>query len=122
MLSATSYLSGQTGRTPVIHVLTVHLYWTIRLNTYLLGLVTSLLYLIIFYLLVRYDLDRLLAHLSELFERDCSALNQRRERPWASKRQPIDFKRCCTDWLNAQGKYGSAGRAFEATALTRMRN
>ena len=99
MLSATSYLSGQTGRTPVIHVLTVHLYWTIRLNTYLLGLVTSLLYLIIFYLLVRYDLDRLLAHLSELFERDCSALNQRRERPWASKRQPIDFKRCCTDWL-----------------------
>jgi hypothetical protein len=23
-----------------------------------------------------------------------------RERPWASKRQPIDFKRCCTDRLN----------------------
>ena len=30
-------------------------------------------------------------------------LNQVRERPWASKRQPIDFKRCCTDRLNAQG-------------------
>src|SRR6202008_428353 len=25
-----------------------------------------------------------------------------RERPWASKRQPIDYKRCCTDRLNAQ--------------------
>ena len=25
-----------------------------------------------------------------------------RERPWASKRQPIDCKRCCTDRLNAQ--------------------
>ena len=24
-----------------------------------------------------------------------------RERPWASKRQPIDYKRCCTDRLNA---------------------
>jgi len=22
-------------------------------------------------------------------------------RPWASKHQPIDYKRCCTDWLNA---------------------
>jgi hypothetical protein len=24
-----------------------------------------------------------------------------RARPWASKRQPIDYKRCCTDRLNA---------------------
>jgi hypothetical protein len=37
----------------VTHVLTVHFYWTIRLNTYSPGLVTSLLYLVIFYLLIR---------------------------------------------------------------------
>jgi hypothetical protein len=36
------------------HVFTVHLYWTIRLNTYSPGLVTSLLYLVIFYLVIRY--------------------------------------------------------------------
>ena len=40
----------------VTHVLTVHLYWTTRLNTYSPGLVTSLLYLVIFYLLIRYGL------------------------------------------------------------------
>jgi hypothetical protein len=40
------------------HVITVHLYWTIRLNTYSPGLLTSLLYLVIFYLLVRYGLCR----------------------------------------------------------------
>jgi hypothetical protein len=40
----------------VTHVLTVHLYWTVRLNTYSPGLVTSLLYLVIFYLLIRYGL------------------------------------------------------------------
>jgi Protein of unknown function with HXXEE motif len=40
----------------VTHVLTVHLYWTIRLNTYSPGLLTSLLYLVIFYLLIRYGL------------------------------------------------------------------
>jgi hypothetical protein len=40
----------------VTHVLTVHLYWTIRLNTYSPGLVTSLLYLVIFYVLIRYGL------------------------------------------------------------------
>ncbi len=33
-------------------------------------------------------------------------LNQRPRRPWASKRQPIDCKRCCTDRLNAQGNSG----------------
>jgi len=37
----------------VTHVLTVHLYWTIRLNSYSPGLVTSLLYLVIFYLLIK---------------------------------------------------------------------
>ena len=40
----------------VTHVFTVHLYWTIRLNTYSPGLVTSLLYVVIFYLLIRYGL------------------------------------------------------------------
>ena len=36
------------------HALTVHLYWTIRRNTYSPGLLTSLLYVVVFYLLVRY--------------------------------------------------------------------
>ncbi len=40
----------------VTHVATVHLYWTIRRNTYSPGLVTSLLYVIVFYLLIRYGL------------------------------------------------------------------
>ncbi len=40
----------------VTHVFTVHLYWTIRRNTYSPGLVTSVLYLIVFYLLIRYGL------------------------------------------------------------------
>src|SRR5580693_1388200 len=31
----------------------------------------------------------------------CGSINVR-ERPWASKRRPIDYKRCCTDRLNAQ--------------------
>jgi hypothetical protein len=35
----------------------------------------------------------------------CASINVR-ERPWASKRQPIDYKRCCTDRLNAQGLSG----------------
>src|SRR5215471_6198274 len=30
----------------------------------------------------------------------CGSINVR-ERPWASKRQPIDYRRCCTDRLNA---------------------
>jgi Protein of unknown function with HXXEE motif len=38
------------------HTLTVHFYWTIRLNTYSPGLATSLLYVVIFYLLIRYGL------------------------------------------------------------------
>src|SRR5215467_14692195 len=40
----------------VTHVVTVHLYWTIRRNTYSPGLLTSLLYVIVFYLLIRYGL------------------------------------------------------------------
>ncbi len=40
----------------VTHVATVHVYWTIRRNTYSPGLVTSLLYVIDFYLLIRYGL------------------------------------------------------------------
>src|SRR6266481_390013 len=35
----------------------------------------------------------------------CGSINVR-ERPWASKRQPIDYKRCCTDRLNAHLKSG----------------
>ena len=38
----------------VTHAATVHVYWTIRRNTYSPGLVTSLLYVIVFYLLIRY--------------------------------------------------------------------
>jgi hypothetical protein len=38
----------------VTHVFTVHLYWTIRRNTYSPGLLTSTLYLIVFYLLIKY--------------------------------------------------------------------
>jgi hypothetical protein len=41
----------------VTHVLTVHLYWTIRRKTYSPGLLTSLLYVIVFYLLIRYGVD-----------------------------------------------------------------
>jgi hypothetical protein len=40
----------------VTHVVTFHLYWTIRFNTYSPGLVTSLLYVVIFYLLIKYGL------------------------------------------------------------------
>src|SRR4029077_12365343 len=35
----------------------------------------------------------------------CGSINAR-ERPWASKRQPIDYKRCCTDRLNAHRELG----------------
>jgi hypothetical protein len=38
----------------VTHTLTVHLYWSLRRNTYSPGLLTSVLYVIIFYLLIRY--------------------------------------------------------------------
>ena len=40
----------------VTHAITVHVYWTIRRNTYSPGLLTSLLYVIVFYLLIRYGL------------------------------------------------------------------
>ena len=38
----------------VTHAFTVHVYWTIRRNTYSPGLLTSLLYVIVFYLVIRY--------------------------------------------------------------------
>lgn len=38
------------------HALTVHLYWTIRRNTYSPGLLSSTIYLVIYYLAVRYGL------------------------------------------------------------------
>lgn len=38
----------------VTHAFTVHVYWTIQRNTYSPGLLTSLLYVIIFYLAIRY--------------------------------------------------------------------
>ena len=38
----------------VTHVITVHLYWTIRLNTYSPGLATSMLYVVVFYLVIKY--------------------------------------------------------------------
>src|SRR5260221_529741 len=38
----------------VTHAATVHVYWTIRRNTYSPGLLTSLLYVMIFYLLIEY--------------------------------------------------------------------
>ena len=37
----------------VTHVVTVHVYWTIRRNTYSPGLLSSLLYVIVFYLVIR---------------------------------------------------------------------
>src|SRR5258708_13584662 len=40
----------------VTHAATVHVYWSIRRNTYSPGLLTSLLYVIVFYLLIRYGL------------------------------------------------------------------
>jgi hypothetical protein len=42
----------------VTHALTVHVYWTVRRNTYSPGLVTSLLYIIDYYLLIRYGVGR----------------------------------------------------------------
>jgi hypothetical protein len=42
----------------VTHAFTFHLYWTIRRNDYSPGLVTSLLYVIDFYLLIRYGVGR----------------------------------------------------------------
>jgi hypothetical protein len=40
----------------VTHAASVHLYWTIRGNTYSPGLLTSLLYVVVFYLVIRYAL------------------------------------------------------------------
>src|SRR5216683_7851952 len=40
----------------VTHVVTVHVYWTMRRHTYSPGLLSSLLYVIVFYLVIRYGL------------------------------------------------------------------
>ena len=55
------YLGGHWVILPIIfiagfvtHVFTFHLFWTIRLNNYSPGLVTSLLYVLVFYLLIKY--------------------------------------------------------------------
>lgn len=42
----------------VTHVLTVHVYWSVRRNTYSPGLLTSLLYVIVFYLSLKYGVRR----------------------------------------------------------------
>jgi hypothetical protein len=41
----------------VTHAFTFHIFWTIRLKTYSPGLVTSLLYVVIFYLLIKFGLN-----------------------------------------------------------------
>jgi len=41
----------------VTHAATFHLYWTIRRNDYSPGLASSLLYVVVFYLLIKYGLD-----------------------------------------------------------------
>ena len=48
----------------------------------------------------------------------CDSINVR-ERPWASKRQPIDYKRCCTDRLNPHPGSGhpAAAHAYEHITL-----
>jgi hypothetical protein len=50
------FLVQRWGKGFATHALTVHLYWTIRRNTYSPGLLSSTLYIVIFYLAVRYDL------------------------------------------------------------------
>src|SRR5215475_7860256 len=44
----------------------------------------------------------------------CDSTNVR-ERPWASKPQPINYKRCCTDRLNSHPESGSANSALMST-------
>jgi hypothetical protein len=41
----------------VTHVATVHVYWSIRGNTYSPGLLTGLLYVVVYYLLIRYGVS-----------------------------------------------------------------
>src|SRR5215475_10526825 len=50
----------------------------------------------------------------------CGSINVR-ERPWASKRQPIDYQRCCTDRLNAHSQSGHAGSNLDTSALCQKR-
>src|SRR5215467_612062 len=42
----------------------------------------------------------------------CDSINVR-ERPWASKLRPINYKRCCTDRLNSQGESGRSDREIK---------
>jgi hypothetical protein len=49
----------------VTHAATFHLYWTIRRNDYSPGLVTSLLYVMVLYLLIRYGLGGRLIGISD---------------------------------------------------------
>ena len=42
----------------VTHTFTVHLYWTIRRNTYSPGLASSTLYLVVFYFTIKHGLGR----------------------------------------------------------------
>ena len=50
----------------VTHAATFHLYWTIRRNDYSPGLVTSLLYVMVLYLLIKYGAGRGLIATSDL--------------------------------------------------------
>jgi hypothetical protein len=49
----------------VTHAGTFHLFWTIRRNDYSPGLVTSLLYVMVFYLLIRYGVNGRLIGISD---------------------------------------------------------
>lgn len=42
----------------VTHVATVHVYWTVRRNTYSPGLLTSVLYVVVYYLVIRDGVNR----------------------------------------------------------------
>ena len=65
---------------------------------------------------------RFLAHLSELSERNCSAAQSTsaKDLSGASKRRPIDCKRCCTDRLNAQRNSGHSRTCCSAHTRSRM--
>jgi hypothetical protein len=51
----------------------------------------------------------------------CGSINVR-ERPWASKRQPIDCKRCCTDRLNAHALCGLKSDVSRGPGSAKSRN
>ena len=45
-------------------------------------------------------------------------LNQRPRKTWASKRRPIDCKRCCTDRLNAHRELGHSRQIIKPVVTT----